>query len=236
MNAYGTYGEVVLVPDYAVVRQPKRLSFTEGAAFWMMFMTAYGALIEDAKVGKGDFVLIPAASSSVGLAAIQIARYAGATPVALTRTSAKKRQLFDAGAAHVIATEEQDLVEEVMRITDGQGARVAFDPVGGSAFAKLISALSFGGTIYIYGLLGTGATSLPVLQMIPKATTVKAHSIWYTSGDDVRRKAAVEFVLKGLESGALKPVIDRTFTFDQMRDVHAYLETNGQFGKIVVTL
>jgi NADPH:quinone reductase-like Zn-dependent oxidoreductase len=120
MNAYGTYGEVVLVPDYAVVRQPKGLSFREGAAVWMMFMTEYGALIEDAKVGKGDFVLIPAASSSVGLAAIQIARYAGATPVALTRTSAKKRQLFDAGATHVIATEEQDLVEEVMRITDGR--------------------------------------------------------------------------------------------------------------------
>ena len=139
-------------------------------------------------------------------------------------------------ATHVIATEEQDLVEEVMRITHGQGARVAFDPVGGPAFAKLISALTLGGIVYIHGLLGTGVTSLPVLQMIPKVATVEAHSIWVTSGDEVRRKAAVEFVLKGLESGALKPVIDRTFTFDQMRDVHEYLETNGQFGKVVVTL
>jgi NADPH:quinone reductase-like Zn-dependent oxidoreductase len=60
--------------------------------------------------------------------------------------------------------------------------------------------------------------------------------IWYTSGDEVRRKAAVEFVVRGLESGALKPVINRTFTFDQMRDVHEYLENNGQFGKVVVTL
>src|SRR5256714_4057638 len=96
-NDYSTYGELILIPDYAVVRQPKALSFTEAASVWMMFVTAYGALIEDAKVAKGDFVLLPAASSSVGLAAIQIANYAGATTVALTRTSAKKQQLRDAG-------------------------------------------------------------------------------------------------------------------------------------------
>src|SRR6267378_3819639 len=88
MNDYATYGEVILVPDYAVVRQPKALSFTEAASVWMMFVTAYG-LIEDAKVTKGDFVLILAATSSVGLATIQIANYTGATTIALTRTSAK---------------------------------------------------------------------------------------------------------------------------------------------------
>ena len=201
-----------------------------------MFVTAYGALIEDAKVTKGDFVLIPAASSSVGLAAIQIANSVGATPIALTRTSAKTHQLRDAGAAHVIATEELDLVDETMRITNGEGARVAFDPVGGPGFPKLISALAFGGVIYIYGLLGTGVTPLPVLEMIAKPVTIKAHNIWLTSGNETRRKAAVEFVTKGLESGALKTVIDRTFTFDEMADVHRYLEQNGQFGKIVVTV
>jgi NADPH:quinone reductase-like Zn-dependent oxidoreductase len=236
MNDYATYGEVILVPDYAVVRQPKALSFTEAASVWMMFVTAYGALIEDAKVTKGDFILIPAASSSVGLAAIQIANYAGATTIALTRSSTKKQQLLDAGAAHVIATEEVDLVAEVMRITNGQGARVAFDPVGGPSFPKLVSALAFGGIIYIYGLLGTGVTPLPVLEMIAKVPTIKAHNIWLTSGNETRRKAAIEFVTKGLQTGALKPVIDRTFTFDEMADAHRYLEQSGQFGKIVVTV
>jgi NADPH:quinone reductase-like Zn-dependent oxidoreductase len=236
MNDYATYGEVILIPDYAVVRQPKALSFTEAASVWMMFVTAYGALIEDAKVTKGDFVLIPAASSGVGLAAIQIANYAGATTIALTRTSGKKAQLIKAGAAHVIATEEVDLVGEVMRITNGQGARVAFDPVGGPSFPKLVSALAFGGIIYIYGLLSTGITPLPVLEMIAKVPTIKAHNIWLTSGNETRRKAAIEFVTKGLETGALKPVIDRTFTFDEMADVHRYLEQSGQFGKIVVTV
>jgi NADPH:quinone reductase-like Zn-dependent oxidoreductase len=229
MNQYSTYGEVIIAPDYAVVKHPKTLSYSDAASVWMMFVTAYGALIEDAKVTKGDFVIIPAASSSVGL-------YAGATTIALTRTSEKRGQLLEAGAAHVIATEESDLVQEVMRITGGKGARVAFDPVGGPTFAKLIAALSFGGIAFIYGALSSEVTPLPILDMIGKVATVKAHNIWLTSGDESRRKAAVEFVLKGLESGALKPVIDRTFKFDDIVEVHRYLEKNGQFGKIVVTV
>ncbi|MFM0643411.1 zinc-dependent alcohol dehydrogenase family protein [Paraburkholderia bryophila] len=236
MNQYGTYGEVIVVPDYAVVKHPPSLSHAEAASVWMMFVTAYGALIEDAKVQKGDFVIVPAASSSVGLAAIQLANYAGATSIALTRGAAKRQQLLDAGAAHVVVTDETDLLDEVMRITDGKGARVVFDPVGGPNFAKLISALSFQGIAYIYGALSDEVTPLPVLEMIAKMITVKAHNIWLTSGDETRRKAAVDYVLKGLASGALKPVIDRTFSFDEMVEVHRYLETNGQFGKIVVTV
>lgn len=236
MNQYGTYGEVVTVPLHAVVRQPASLSFTDAASVWMMFVTAYGALIEDAHIGEGDFVLIPAASSSVGLAAIQIANYAGATPIALTRTSGKKRQLLDAGAAHVIATTETDLVEEVMRITDGKGARVAFDPVGGQTLSKLIAALSFQGVVYLYGALASEPTTLPVLAMIAKMPIIKGQNIWLTSGDETRRKAAIAYVTKGLEFGALKPVIDRTFAFDEIVEAHRYLEQNNQFGKIVVTV
>jgi len=150
MNQYATYGDLIVVPASAVVKQPEALSFAEAASIWMMFVTAYSALIEDAKVAAGDFVLIPAASSSVGLAAIQLVNYAGGTSVALTRTSAKRRQLLDAGAAHVIATDEVDVVGEVMRITDGKGARVAFDPIGGPNFVKLLSALAFqGGRLYL---------------------------------------------------------------------------------------
>jgi NADPH:quinone reductase-like Zn-dependent oxidoreductase len=236
MNQYFTYGEVIIVPDYVVVKHPKSLSFTEAASVWMMFITAYGALIVDARVTKGDFVIIPAASSSVGLAAIQIANYAGATPIALTRTSDKKKRLHEAGAAHVIATQEQDMVAEVMRITNGNGARVAFDPVGGRDFPKLISALANQGIVYIYGALSEGDTSIPVLEMIPKMPTIKGYNISYVTGDEARRKVAVEYIVKGLASGALKPVIDRTFKFDDMVEVHRYLENSGQFGKIVVTL
>jgi NADPH:quinone reductase-like Zn-dependent oxidoreductase len=235
-NSYSTYGEVILVPDYSVVKHSKSLSFAEAASIWMMFVTAYGALIADAKVAKGDFVLITAASSSVGLAAIQIANYAGAIPIALTRTSAKKKRLIKAGAAHVIATEEVDLVKEVARITKGKGARVAFDSIGGANFPKLISALAQQGIAYIYGALAEDPTPIPVLAMIPKLPTIKGYSLWTITGDEKRRPVAVKYIVKGLASGALKPVIDRTFKFDEMADAHRYLESNEQFGKIIVTV
>jgi NADPH:quinone reductase-like Zn-dependent oxidoreductase len=236
LNKYSTYGEVILVPDHAVVKHPESLSFVEAASVWMMFITAYGALIFDAQVKAGDFVIIPAASSSVGLAAIQIANYAGATPIVLTRTSEKKTRLHEAGAAHVIATQEQDVVAEVMRITNGNGARVAFDPVGGLDFPKLIAALSNQGIAYIYGALSDGDTPIPVLEMIRKMPTIKGYSVRLVLGDEARRKVAVEYVTNGLASGALKPIIDRIFKFDDMVEVHRYLENSGQFGKIVVTL
>jgi NADPH:quinone reductase-like Zn-dependent oxidoreductase len=236
MNQYFTYGEVILIPAHAVVKHPESLSFIEAASIWMPFITAYGALIVDAKVTQGDFVIIPGASSSVGLAAIQLTNYAGGTPIALTRNSAKKHQLLDAGAAHVIATEEQDMVAEVLRITNGKGARVAFDPIGGPNFPTLVSALAQQGIVYIYGALSEGDTPIPVLAMIRKAPNIKGYSIWQITSDEVRRQVAVEYIVKGLASGALKPVIDRTFKFDEMREVHRYLERSGQFGKIVVTV
>jgi NADPH:quinone reductase-like Zn-dependent oxidoreductase len=236
LSQYSTYGEVILVPDHAVVKHPASLSFVEAASVWMMFITAYGALVLDAQVKAGDFVIIPAASSSVGLAAIQIADYAGATPIALTRTSEKKQRLHEAGAPHVIATQEQDMLAEVMRITDGNGARVVFDPVGGPDFPKLIATLTFQGTVYIYGALSEDDTPIPVLGMIGKMPTVKGYSIRLVAGDTERRKVAVEYVTRGLASGALKPIIDRTFKFDEMVEVHRYLEHGGQFGKIVVTV
>jgi NADPH:quinone reductase-like Zn-dependent oxidoreductase len=236
LNKYFTYGEIILVPDHAVVKHPESLSFVEAASVWMMFITAYGALVFDAHVKAGDFVIIPAASSSVGLAAIQIANYAGATPIALTRTSEKKTRLHEAGAAHVIATQEQDMVAEVMAITNGNGASIAFDPVGGPDFPKLISALTNQGIAYIYGALSEGDTAIPVLEMIRRMPTAKGYSIRLVTGDEARRKVAVEYVTKGLANGALKPIIDRIFKFDDMVEVHRYLENSGQFGKIVVTL
>jgi NADPH:quinone reductase-like Zn-dependent oxidoreductase len=236
LNKYSTYGEVILAPDHAVVKHPDSLSFVEAASVWMMFLTAYGALVFDAQVKAGDFVVIPAASSSVGLAAIQIVNYAGATPIALTRTSDKRQRLHEAGAPHVIVTQEQDMLAEVMRITDGNGARVVFDPVGGLDFLKLIAALTFQGIAYIYGALSENDTMIPVLEMIRKMPAVKGYSVRLVTGDAERRKVAVEYIIRGLAIGALKPVIDRIFKFDEMVKAHRYLENSGQFGKIVVTL
>jgi NADPH:quinone reductase-like Zn-dependent oxidoreductase len=236
MNDYFTYGEVILIPEHALVKHPDWLSFAEAASIWMMFVTAYGALILDAEVTADDFVIIPAASSSVGLAAIQLTNYAGGIPIALTRTSEKTDRLLGAGAKYVIATDEVDLVKEVMRITEGNGARVVFDPVGGPNFPRLVAALAYQGVIYVYGTLDDRETPLPILQMLRKMPTIKAYSLWHISTNEARRKAAVDYLLKGFRTGALMPVIDRTFVFDEMAEAHRYLESNSQFGKIVVTV
>jgi NADPH:quinone reductase-like Zn-dependent oxidoreductase len=236
MNQYGMYGEVVLAPIHAVVRQPKGLSPLEAASIWMMFITAYGALIGDAKITSEDAVVISGASSSVGLAAIQISNSVGAKSIALTRTSAKRKHLTDAGAKYVIATEEEDLVKAIDEITGGQGARVVFDPVGGPTVPKLIKTMSFQGLLYLYGALSDQVTTVPPLDLIAKILTIKGYNIWTTSGDAQRQKAAVDFVLAGLEKGTLKPVIDKVFPFDQIVEAHRYLEASGQFGKIVVTI
>ncbi|VEE35519.1 quinone oxidoreductase, NADPH-dependent [Escherichia coli] len=135
-NEYGMYGEVVNAPVHAIVKHPENLSFEEAAASWMMYVTAYGALVEYGNLQAGQNVVIRAASSSVGLAAIQIANMLGANPIALTRTSEKSEMLLKAGAAAVIATAELDMVAEINRTTDGVGAHIVFDPVGGPDVAK----------------------------------------------------------------------------------------------------
>lgn len=145
LGEYGLHGELVNAPAFGVVKHPENLSWEDAAATWMMFVTAYGALVDIAKMQTGDVVLIRAASSSVGLAAIQIVNMLGGVSVALSRGASKRDALLGAGAQHVIVTDEQDLVAEVNAITGGKGARIAFDPVGGPEVPKMLEALSSSG-------------------------------------------------------------------------------------------
>lgn len=233
---YGLYGDLVLAPARATVKLPDDLSWTDAAAVWMAYVTAWGALIDTADLKAGETVLIPAASSSVGLAAIQVANAIGAIPVALTRTAAKADLLREAGAAHVIVTDTADLVAEVRRITGGTGARVVFDPVGGPAFAQLAAVTAERGMLIVYGALDSRATPLPVGDVLGRSLTVRGYLIFEASQDDARLAAATAFVLNGLASGALRPRIDRVFPFAEIADAHRHLEANGQIGKIVVTV
>lgn len=233
---YGMYGEWVNVPVHALVKHPENLSFEEAAASWMMFVTAYGALIDIGNLQAGETVLIRAASSSVGLAAIQIANMVGAVPVALTRTSHKRQALLDAGAAHVIATEEQDLINEVMSITDGKGARMAFDPVGGAYAGQIFKVLGMQGIFFQYGALDAQDIPVPVMDVLGKHLTLRGYELFEITGNSDKLEQAKSFVNAGLASGKLHPVIDRTFAFEEIAEAHRHMEANAQVGKIVVTL
>jgi NADPH:quinone reductase-like Zn-dependent oxidoreductase len=235
-NQYGVYGDTALVPAFAVVKHPASLSWAEAAAVWMQYGTAYGALVDIASIKAGDTILITAASSSVGIAAIQIARMVGATPVALTRTSAKRKALLDAGATHVIATQEQDFVAEVKKVTGGNGARFAFDPVAGPTLAKLTTAMAQGGTLFVYGALSPEPTPLPLWDVLGKSLTIRGYVLFEITGDPERLERAKKFIVGGLSSGKLKPVVAKTFSLDQIVEAHRFLESNQQIGKIVVTV
>jgi len=236
LNRYGMYGEVVLAPAHAVVPTPAGVTAVEAAAVWMQYLTAYGALIDIAGLGPDDVVVIPAASSSVGLAAIQIARMVGATAVATTRSGAKADALRRAGASHVIATERDDLVAEVNRISAGKGARVIFDPVAGPFVETLAEAAAPGGILFIYGLLSMRPTPFPTMSALNKGLSLRGYTLFEIVSDPERFARGKSFVLDGLANGALKPIIAKTFPLAEIVEAHRYMEAGEQFGKIVVTV
>lgn len=236
LNDYGTYGELVVMPANAVVRTPAGLSPEQAAALWMQYLTAYGALVEIGGVRTGDFVIVPAASSSVGIAALQIVAMLGATSIATTRTGAKREALKDLGAAHVIATEEQDLVAEVKQITGGRGARLVFDPIAGPFVETLAAATARGGTIIEYGVLSLQPTPFPLFLVLGRGLTMRGYTLFEVTGNRSRLEQGQAFVEEGLRTGALRPIIARTFPLDRIADAHRFMEEGTQIGKIVVTV
>ena len=235
-GAYGTYAELALVPADVLVPKSDELSFEQAASVWMPFLTAYGALVEIAHIGPGDFVVITAASSSVGLAAIQVALQAGATPIATTRRETKRAALLELGAATVVVTEEDDVSAAIMAATDGKGARVVFDPVGGRMVLKLAEAMAPSGILFQYGGLSGEEAPFPIIAALGNRLSMRAYTLLEIINDPARRARAVQYVSHGLAAGVLSPKIARTFGLDAIVDAHRYLEGSEQIGKIVVTI
>jgi NADPH:quinone reductase-like Zn-dependent oxidoreductase len=236
MAHWPAYGELAVFPARLVIKHPPSLNWETAAALWMQYVTAYGALIDIAKLRREDVVVITAASSSVGLAAIQIANCIGATSIAVTRTSAKRQALVDAGAAHVVALDEDDLTTRLTEIAGPEGVRVVFDSVAGPAFQQLTAAMSRGGVLIEYGGLSPEPTPFPIGNVLAKSLTLRGYVMREITNDPVRLEAAKAFILEGVASGALRPIIARTFPFERIVEAHQFLESNEQFGKIVVTL
>jgi NADPH:quinone reductase-like Zn-dependent oxidoreductase len=235
-NAYGVYGEAAVVPVYAIAPYPEKLSYEEGTSIWMQYLTAYGALVQQGRIAKEDFALITAASSSVGLAAIEIAKAEGAVSIAVTRTTKKKAELLALGADHVIASEEEDLPARVKEITDGKGARVIFDPVAGKGIEALAEAAAASGIIFEYGALSPDRTPFPLFSVLGKHLTIKGYTLFEVVSDPSAFAKAKQYIVDHLSSGAFRPRIDRTFPLAQIVQAHRYMESNAQIGKIVVTV
>jgi NADPH:quinone reductase-like Zn-dependent oxidoreductase len=233
---YALYGEVAIAPSRSLVAIPDGVGFNEAAATWAGYGTAWGGVVAIGGLKAGQTVLIPAASSGVGLAAIQIANRLGAHPIALTRTAAKATELRRLGASAVIATSEQDVVAEVKGLTGGKGAELVFDPVGGPEFAALARSSAAGGTLVLYGALDTRPTIVPPFDIFARDLTVRGLALTALTRDDAKLTTLKQFIGAGLADGAFRPTISRTFPFDQIADAHRFMEAGEQVGKIVVTL
>ena len=195
-----------------------------------------GALVHFAKITSEDYVVIPAASSSVGLAGLQIVKDAGAVAIAATRTAAKKEELLSLGADFVLATEEEDLPARVREITDGRGARVIFDAVGGPYIEKLAEAAAPEGTIFLYGGLSQKPTEYPLQTGLTKGISLRGYSM-----GEVRAKADVleegkRYLRERLQDGRFTPKISRTFPLTRMVEAYRFLESNAQIGKVVIEI
>ena len=232
-NKFPVLAEQAIVPANALAAFPDRLSDIEGAAVWTQYTTAFGALVHFGKAAVGDFVLLNAASSSVGLAAIQIVRAQGAISIAATRTASKRDELLRLGADHVIVTGEEDLPARVRAITGGKLARLVFDPVGGDYINTLGQATADGGFIYLYGVLSGQPTPFPM------STFTRRIGMYGYSVIEIKEAAHLtamkQYIYEHLADGTFQPQVAKTFAFDQTVAAYRYLESNAQVGKIVVT-
>jgi NADPH2:quinone reductase len=234
MERYGTYGERILYPADHLLRVPNNLSFVEAAASWMQYGTAF-ALVEVANVRAGDFVVITAASSSVGLAAIQIANAEGAVSIAVTRSREKAKALKASGAAHVIVSDEENAPASIHAITGGRGARILFDAVAGAGLPGLIGAIAPGGIAIVYGMLAGTTAEFVLPALMQNNLTLRGFAANVLVEQPDSRARMISYIEQRLASGALRPIIDSTFDLSHIAEAHRHLESNRQLGKIVVT-
>ncbi|MFI7442284.1 zinc-dependent alcohol dehydrogenase family protein [Nonomuraea indica] len=233
-NDYGVYAERAIVPVSVLLPRPDEVDAVSGAAVWMPYLTAYGAMVEVGGVRAGDVVVVNAASSSVGLAAIHTANRLGARPVAVTRTGDKRQRLIEEGAAEVLASEEDDVPGRVLALTGGRGAEFVFDAVAGPGVTELARAVAPGGTVFLWGMLSGQPTPHPGFDLGMPPLNLRTYTVHEITRDPERLRRGAAFVASGLRTGAFRPVVDRVFPLEDIVAAHRHMESNTQVGKIVV--
>ncbi len=222
----GGYAEFVRVPVQNLVPIPDDVDYVRAAAFPLTFLTAWHMLVTRARVEPGEDVLVLAAGSGVGQAAIQVARLRGARVFA-TAGSAKKLEKAKAlGASAVIDHHEQDVADEVLRLTNRRGVDVVIEHVGAATWARSVRALARGGR-----LVTCGATTGPAGALDLGALFAKRLSIL---GSYMGSKGELLRVARFFFSGQIGPVIDRTFPLAEAASAQRHLEASNQFGKVVL--
>jgi len=232
----GTSAESAVVDARYVTKAPKGLSAVESASIWMQYLTAYFPLTDYIKAGPGKHVFVPAATSTAGNAALQIGKILGANMIGTTRHEHKRQYLLDSGANHVIIDDgNSDLSAQIMSYSNDQGFDLAFDPVGKGMMNRYSGALRREGVIALYGWLDAQRPTVPILDMIVKNASFRVYSLFNYVENPILMEEGKEFVYKHIQSGELKPRIDKVYPMEGYREAWGYLRNvRKTHGKVVV--
>lgn len=240
ITAGGAQAQYVLVPESHLVEIPPDLDWAEAAAVPEAFITAHDALFTQAQLEMGERVLVHAAGSGVGLAAIQLARAAGAIAYGTSRTAEKLERArgfgLDEGVA--VGDDPQMFAEAVREWTNGVGVEVILDLVGGSYLAANLEALAMKGRLMLVGTTGGQSAALPFGIVMGKRLRITGTMLRGRSLEEkasaTRRFAA--HVVPLLARGIVRPVIDKVYRMDEVQAAHERMESNASFGKIVLKI
>ena len=235
--AEGGYAQYALVDAGLAVRMPEQWSFTEAAAVIEVYCTANETVFELGGLGAGQTLLVHAGASGVGTAAVQMARHVGATICFTAGSRYKIDRVLELGADHGILYKTEDFVEEVLRISRGEGVDVVEDFIGADYLARNLSVLKPTGTLVLVGLMGGQVAPFDLGGMLRKRLSVRGFTL---RAQPIENKRAIverfrERWLPLLAAGALRPIIHAAVPFAEVCRAHEMMEANENFGKIVLT-
>ncbi|MEU1301411.1 quinone oxidoreductase family protein [Streptomyces shenzhenensis] len=230
----GLYQQWVRVPEHRLLELPDALTFGEGAALTVNYLTAYLALTQVAHLEKGQTVLVSGATGGVGGAVMQTSRALGTRAIAVVSTPAKARHAARAGAHAVIDLSSQNLNQAVAELTDGRGVDLAMDPVGGPRLGELLRSVRRHGTFVSLGFTGGKQAEIDVVDLIVGEKHVTAYGLHGDSEDNTAK--GLEALGRLAAEGQLHPTIDSTFALDDFEQGFARLTSREAVGSIVLEL
>ncbi|MGX1199122.1 quinone oxidoreductase family protein [Parvibaculum sp. MBR-TMA-1.3b-4.2] len=233
VNMYGSHAEKRAVFAATAWPVPDGLDIRQAAAIPIPFGTAHDCLFEFGHLKRGETVLVQAGAGAVGLAAIQLAKREGATVIATASSAEKLNRLKEFGLDHGINYREQDLVAEVMKLTDNRGVDLVVDPVGGSTLQKSIDVLGYRGRISMVGRAGREPMTVDVQSMMAGNRSLTGVFL----GAEIfspRVRENIQSLIDDAAKGELKVVLDKEFKLSEAADAHAYIEGRSAFGRVIM--
>ncbi len=234
---HGAFAEQAVAPEANVYKIPDAMDFETAAAFPVAYGTAHVALTERAPLAAGETLLVHGASGGVGLAAVEVGKVLGATVIA-TAGSAEKLEIAKShGADHLIDYSHEDVVERVRAATDGRGADLHFDPVGGSAFSASMRCIPWRGRILIIGFASGQVPKIPANILLVKEIAVFGFywGAYRNHAPDIIRRSFAE-LLDWYQAGKLHPHISHRFPLDQAAAALDTMLARKSSGKVVLTI